>query len=209
MLATVGYGEMAPAGIFGHTVAAAEITVGMGFTAIMTGLIFVRFSRPRAKIVYAEKAVVTVHNSNPTLMIRMANGRLSALSNTSMSLDALIPETTHEGRTYRRLYPLRLARSTMPMFGVIMTVIHKIDNESPLAGYDSEGLIRDEVRLILSIEARDPHLAEVVHDVKTYAATDIAYGMHYVDAMTFDEGRILVDLTKISLIEPTSSSKPE
>jgi len=202
-LATVGYGEMAPAGVYGHMVAALEIMVGMAFTAIMTGLIFVRFSRPRAKIIYAEKAVISRHNGLPTLMIRMANGRLSALASTTVTLDALTPETTGEGKTFRRLHSLRLTRSTIPMFGLIMTLFHPIDEESPLAGYDAEGLVSDEVRLILSVQARDPHLAAVVHDVKNYRAADIAFDMRYVDAMNADaQGQMLVDLTKISLIEP-------
>jgi inward rectifier potassium channel len=206
-LATVGYGEMAPAGVYGHFVAALEIMSGMAFTAIMTGLIFVRFSRPRAKIVYADKAVISHHNGLPTLMIRIANGRLSALASTVVTLDALIPETTNEGRIYRRLHALPLTRSTIPMFGLIVTLFHQIDERSPLAGYDAESLLSDEVRLILGIEARDPHLAAVVHDVKNYTAADIAFGMHYVDAMnTDDNGQILVDLTKISLIEPVTAN---
>jgi inward rectifier potassium channel len=75
-LATVGYGEMYPATLYGHIIAAAEIVGGLGFTAIVTGLTFVRFSRPRAKLLFASNPVVAVHNGKPTLMLRVANGRL-------------------------------------------------------------------------------------------------------------------------------------
>jgi Ion channel len=74
-LATVGYGTMAPATLYGHIVSAIEIVCGMVFTAIMTGLLFVRFSKPRPRILYADQAVVTSHNCLPTLMVRIANGR--------------------------------------------------------------------------------------------------------------------------------------
>ncbi len=74
-LATVGYGEMYPATPYGRVVAATEIVCGLGFTAILTGLTFVRFSRPRAKFVFASHPVVAMHNGKPTLMLRVANGR--------------------------------------------------------------------------------------------------------------------------------------
>src|SRR5206468_2152868 len=91
-LATVGYGEMAPASPYGHIVAASEILCGLGFTAIATGLIFVRFARPKARIVYAEKAVVARYKGNPTLMIRIGNGRLSSLVDVNVRLWAMMNE---------------------------------------------------------------------------------------------------------------------
>jgi len=74
-LATVGYGEMYPGGLYGHIVSCAEIVCGLAFTAILMGLTFVRFSRPRAKFVFADNPVVSMHNGQPTLMVRVGNGR--------------------------------------------------------------------------------------------------------------------------------------
>ena len=79
-LATVGYGTMAPATLYGHVVSAIEIICGMVFTAIMTGLLFVRFSKPRPRILFADQAVVTSHNCSPTLMVCIANGRMTLLT---------------------------------------------------------------------------------------------------------------------------------
>jgi inward rectifier potassium channel len=76
-LATVGYGVMAPATLYGHIISAIEIVCGMVFTAIMTGLLFVRFSKPRPKILFADHAVITTHNNGPALVVRIANGRLT------------------------------------------------------------------------------------------------------------------------------------
>ena len=104
-LATVGYGEMAPATLYGHLVSSAEIICGMAFTAIMTGLVFVRFSKPKAKIVYADNPVITRHNGRPTLMIRIGNGRMTMLTDTHLRLSALIGETTREGRLPARPRP--------------------------------------------------------------------------------------------------------
>jgi inward rectifier potassium channel len=77
-LATVGYGTMVPVTLYGHSISAIEIVCGMVFIAIMTGLLFVRFSKPRPKILFADQAVVTSHNCSPTLMVRIANGRMTA-----------------------------------------------------------------------------------------------------------------------------------
>ena len=85
-LATVGYGDMHPQTHFGHFVAATEIFIGMSLLAVMTGLIFARFSRPRARFVFAQKAIVTMHDRQPTLMIRVANARHNTLSNASATL---------------------------------------------------------------------------------------------------------------------------
>jgi inward rectifier potassium channel len=78
-LATVGYGEMYPATLYGHVVASSEILCGLGFTAILTGLTFVRFSRPRAKLIFAAGPVVAKHHGKPTLMLRMATGAQACL----------------------------------------------------------------------------------------------------------------------------------
>ena len=85
-LATVGYGTMAPATFYGHAVSAIEIVSGLVFTAIMTGLLFVRFSKPKPKILFADQAVVTSHNCAPTLMVRIANGRITLLTNAMVRL---------------------------------------------------------------------------------------------------------------------------
>jgi len=115
-LATVGYGVMAPATLYGHVVSATEIISGMGFTAIVTGLTFVRFSRPRAKIVYATHPVVTTFNGQPTLMIRIGNGRLSLMTDARARLNALIMQKTDEGSMFRRSHELRLMQDRFPLF---------------------------------------------------------------------------------------------
>jgi inward rectifier potassium channel len=209
-LATVGYGVMAPATVYGHLVSSAEIIAGMAFTAIMTGLIFVRFSKPKAKIVYADTAVISRHNGRPTLMLRIGNARASVLTQVHVSLNALIRETSLEGQSFRRLHELPLARSTAPIFPMLLTFMHEIDQHSPLAGLDRAGLAESDMTLILSLEARDPELAATVYDIKTYAAAEIRTGMRYVDAVSqHRDGHTVADLTRISLTEPDDPDPPD
>ena len=202
-LATVGYGAMSPATLYGHVITTIEIIFGMAFTAILTGLTFVRFSRPKARVIYADSAVITRHNGLPTLMIRIANGRPGPLSDATARLTALLAETTTEGQTYRRSIDLHLRSSRLPVFALTWTMMHPIDEHSPLNGISPDWVRDRTLVLFLNFEARDPALAATVNDVHQYGPDDIACGHRYADAVTRDaEGRTVADLSRISLIEP-------
>ena len=209
-LATVGYGTMAPATLYGHAVSAIEIVCGMVFTAIMTGLLFVRFSKPRARILFADQAVVTSHNGSPALMVRIANGRLTLLTNATVRLGVLLYEESAEGHSFRRLHDLALSNASISLFALTWTVIHEIDEKSPLAGYGAEQLEEGDARLFLSIEARDHAIGALVHDMRIYTAVEVLFGMHYAEAVTVDDQRRPVaDLTRLSLVEPDPSAHPD
>jgi inward rectifier potassium channel len=181
----------------------AEIMSGMAFTAITTGLIFVRFSRPHAKILFADDAVITPFNGMPTLMVRIANGQMSMMTNLTVRLSALIGEHSSEGHSIRRVNDLVLERSNIPMFALTMTMMHRIDEISPLYGHTAQSLLDGNVRLFVSVEARDSAINSTVHDLKDYRAPNIRFGMKYADAVSVDpNGRTMADLTRISLIEP-------
>ena len=202
-LATVGYGVMAPVTLYGHAVASGEILTGMMFTALATGLTFVRFSRPRAKILYADQAVVTRHNGRRTLMLRIANGRESLLVDGAARLYALIAERTAEGQYYRRIHELLLVRPRIPVFGLTWTLMHALDAASPLDGYDAARMTDEEVRLFLVVTARDPTLAAEVHDIHDYGPADVIFGMRYAEAVTVDaSGRPVADLRLVGALEP-------
>lgn len=202
-LATVGYGFMTPGNLYGHLISSAEIVTGMAFTAIMTGLVFVRFSRARAKMVFSDVAVVARHNGRPTLMVRIGNGRTTLLTHTTVQINALINEVSAEGGRFRRVCDLRLTRATFPIFPLITTFMHVIDNESPLAVFDLATLSESDLRIIVSVQARDPKLGAFVYELKTYAASDLRPGMRYTDSVVVHEsGLVVADLTRISNIEP-------
>ena len=202
-MAMVGYGVMSPSTLYGHIVASVEIMTGIGFSALVTGLIIARFARARARLWYANQAVVARHNGQPTLMIRVANPHSTVLADAVGSLTALLIETTAEGRTFRFATELALVRTRLPIFALTWTAMHTIDATSPLAGYDAERMVRDQVRLYFSLTARDLTLEASVTGNKDYGPQDILYGMRYVDAMSTDAaGRTIADITRLSDIEP-------
>jgi inward rectifier potassium channel len=201
-LATVGYGTVAPANLYGHIVSAIEILCGLIFTAIITGLIFVRFSKPKPNILFADHAVISKHNGIPTLMIRVANGRRTAMAGAVAEAAVFKSTMSSEGRGFRQVHELKLIRDTMPLFMLTWTVMHVIDKESPLYGLALETLASSDLLIALTIQARDHTAGEDVFDLRFYNAQRILVGMAYQDAISFDEqGRPNADLSKISHIE--------
>ena len=189
--------------LYGHVIAATEIVCGLGFTAILTGLTFVRFSRPRAKFVFAPHPVVAMHNGKPTLMLRVANGRAHVLMDAVAKLNVLLSVATAEGKRFRRAQELRLERAHLPVFPLTWTLMHVMDERSPLYGYDAAQVVAALAQVFLTLEARDPMLATWVHEIRNYVPEDIRFGMRYVDAITTEEdGTLVADLSKIGEMEP-------
>lgn len=202
-LATVGYGVMSPHTLYGHIVSSVEILTGIGFTAIVTGLIFFRFARARARLWYANQAVVSLHNGQQTLMIRVANPHSTVLTGATATLTALLRETTAEGRVFRFATELPLLRSRLPIFQLTWTVMHSLDANSPLAGYDAARMASDQVRLFLLVSARDVTLEASVSDTKDYGPADIVFGVRYADAVSTDaHGNTVADITRLNDLEP-------
>lgn len=208
-MATVGYGEMAPAGLYGHVVATAEIVGGMATTAIITGLLFVRFSRPQARLLFSDRAVVAKFNGRPTLMVRLGNGRSGMLGGAVAAMGVLLEETTQEGQNFRRMHELALVRSQMPLFPLTWLLMHVVDETSPLWGRDAAAMAATDPRLFVTVSARDHALGVEVRDTRSYAAADIAFGMRFADTISKDaQGRTVADLGRLSLMEADGPRLP-
>lgn len=209
-VATVGYGEMYPATLYGHLVASAEIACGLAFTAILTGLTFVRFSRPRARLVFAANPVIAMHRDKPTLMVRIGNGRAAVLTDATASLNVLLSGIGPDGQVFRRAQELRLERAHLPIFPLFWTLMHVLDDRSPLRGYDAARAIDADAQVFVTIEARDPMLSTTVHDLRNYSAREIRFGMRYADALaTAEDGTPVLDLARIGALEPDVADRPE
>jgi inward rectifier potassium channel len=154
-VATVGYGEMYPATMSGHLIATAEIVCGLAFTAILTGLTFVRFSRPLAKLIFAANPVIAMHHDTPTLMVRVGNGRTAVLTDAMARLNVLVSEIDADGGVFHRAQKLRLERAHLPIFPLFWTLMHVLDEHSPLYGYDAARAVEADAQVFVTIEAHD------------------------------------------------------
>ncbi len=202
-LATVGYGHMYPATLYGHVLTAAEIIIGMFWLAVITGLIFVRFSRPTARISFSNSAVIAPFNGEPTLMIRVANLRHTNMVEAEFRILCARSEDTLEGDSVRRFYPLKLDPARMIMFPAALTVRHRIDAESPLYGFTPESLEKTDVRLMVSIVCIETVIPASVQSQHDYSWRDIRIDERFVEIYTEDErGRLIVDYARLHETEP-------
>jgi inward rectifier potassium channel len=193
-LSTAGYGDMHPQTHYGHFVAAVELFTGIFSMSLMTGLIFARFSRPSARLLFAERPVLSNHEGAPTLMIRFANERQNVIGNATARLWMFKTIITAEGQPSRSFYELALLRNESPSLALGWTLHHVVDETSPLYGMGPEDLEASNVSLMVVVSGYDVVAAQTVHARKAYEHPDIRFGHHYVDVLSIaDDGRIKID----------------
>ncbi len=196
-LATVGYGHAYPDTFYGHCVATLEIMVGLFGLAVMTGLIFVRFSRPTARIMFSDVAVVAPFDGLPTLMLRLANLRHHEMVDAEFRLLFMRSELTKEGEEVRRFYPLRLQFDHLISFPAALTLRHVIDEASPLSGLTQQDLKLADSRMLASVVCVDPVIQAPVQSQTEYLHEQIAWNRRFAEIYTEDSvGRYTVDYSK-------------
>jgi inward rectifier potassium channel len=201
-LATVGYGHAYPNTLYGHCITTLEIMVGLFGMAVTTGLIFVRFSRPIARIKFSKVAVIGPFNGVPTLMIRLANLRHHAMVEAEFRLLFMRSELTKEGEDIRRFYPLKLQFEHLINFPAALTVRHVIDETSPLFGLTPEDLKLTDSRMLASIFCIDPVIPAPVQTQTEYLLEQIAWNHRFAEIYTEDAtGRYSVDYSRFDETE--------
>lgn len=193
-LATVGYGEMHPNSLYGHVVSMIEMFVGLMMLALITGLMFARFSRPRARFLFARYAVIRPVNGQQTLMFRAANARQNVVQEAAARLRMVRDEVTSEGLELRRITDLKLVREQHPVFYVGWTIMHVIDASSPLASESPESLRASAASFILSLSGTDETTGHTLMAREEYAAGAILWNKAFRDVLDMsDEGAVIFD----------------
>jgi inward rectifier potassium channel len=162
-LSTAGYGDMHPQTHYGHFIAAVELFTGIFSMSLMTGLIFARFSRPSARLLFADHPVISNHEGKPTLMLRLANERHNIIGNASARLWLLKNVVSVEGQLFRRFYELPLVRNEHPALALSWTLYHVLDENSPLYGQTPEDLNACNVLLVAVVSGYDVVAAQTIH----------------------------------------------
>ncbi len=204
-LATVGYGHMHPATFYGHVLVSIEIIAGMFWMAMMTGLIFVRFSRPTARVLFSKVIVISTFDAKPTLMIRVANGRHQSMVETAFRITVHRDELVAEGTLERRFYTLKLTFDHLIMFPASITLRHVIDETSPIYGATLESLEADDSRFITSVVGVDTVIPAPMQSQQDYTWRDVRFGEKFVDVYSVSpDGRFTVDYARLHETEPAS-----
>ena len=193
-LSTAGYGDMHPQTHYGHFIAAVELFTGIFSMSLMTGLIFARFSRPNARLLFADNPVISNHEGLPTLMVRFANERHNIIGNATARLWLFKNIVSQEGQSLRRFYELPLLRNESPALALTWTLYHAIDEASPLYGMNPDDLAATSVSLVVVVSGYDVVAAQTVHARKPYDHPDIRFGQRYADIIdTTEDGRLRID----------------
>jgi inward rectifier potassium channel len=167
--------------------------------AMASGLMFSKFARPTARVLFSSKVIVTPRNGKPCLVMRMANGRGNEIVEATLRISVLKPEVTAEGERMRRFHDLVLTRSQTPLFSLTWMVIHVIDEASPLHGETEASLREMNVRFIVTLTGIDSTFAQTVHARTSYFAEDIVWGGRFIDVTSqLPDGRLQVDYTKFN-----------
>ncbi len=204
-LATVGYGDMHPQTLFAHVVASIEIFVGLMSLALITGMMFARFSRPTARFLFARYAVVRPLDGRLTLMLRAANARQNIVMEAAAQLRLLRDEISSEGMHFRRIYDLPLIRSRQPVFLFGWTLLHVIDAASPLAGATAESLSAARAFLLLTVVGTDETTGQSLLATQDYPVSALRWNHSFADILTTDDqGVDHFDYTRFHDVEPLS-----
>ena len=204
-LATVGYGNVVPRSLLGNLFVTVEIACGLLLIAVTSGLMFARFSRPTARILFSRIAIVTPFEGAPHLMFRVANQRNNFILEASARLSVIRQEAAN-GHILRRFHDLKLVRDRNPVFSLSWLVMHRIDETSPLYGLNAESAAAGEVELVVILSGFDATMSQQIYTRHAWHSSAIRWGHSFVDVLRVapDGGRIL-DYSTFHDTEPDSA----
>jgi inward rectifier potassium channel len=206
-MATIGYGKMAPRGLSANLLVTLEALVGLLGLALVTGLVFSKFSRPTARVLFSRNAVITTFDGVPSLLFRMANERGNQIAEALAHLVLLRIERTPEGEEVRRVHDLRLRRSQSAFFAFTWLVVHPITPDSPLFGETAATLKEKDLDLVASVTGLDETLSQSVHARHSWTVEQILWNHRFVDVLVrLPDGRRAIDYRKFHDVEPDGTA---
>lgn len=201
-VATIGYGNMFPVSVYANVLVTIEIATGILFFAIVTGIIFARFSRPTARVLFSRVAVISEVEGVPTLMFRTANQRHNLIFEARATVSVLMDETL-DGMVMRRFRDIKLVRDTNPVYALTWMIMHPIDQDSPLSQWLPGGEAPAHAELIVVLSGIDDRTGQAIHGRWAYAPSDIRWNARFVDILgRLPDGTRTIDYRRFDEIEP-------
>lgn len=198
-LGTIGYGAVAPASLAANLLVTVETLLGLVGFALVTGLVFARFSRPTAKILFSRTAIVGPYRGGSGFMFRIVNARSNQLI--ELQAEVLLSRRHESGR--REFHLLALERSQVPLFPLSWTVVHPITPQSPLHGTTEEDLLASDAEFLIILTAIDETFSQTVHTRSSYKADEVVWGARFANIIHIDrdDGRLGVDISRVHDLE--------
>jgi len=202
-LSTIGYGTMAPKTTYANVLVTIEAFSGTLFVALLTGLVFAKFSRPTARVMWSNKAVIVERDGKRQLQFRMANERANQIVEAQLRIALARTETAPDGERMRRFQDLALVRDRNVIFVLTWTASHVIDASSPLYGLSLDEMKQQGVQLIASLIGLDETFSQQVHSRHSYAPDDFVFDMRFADIIgTEPDGSRYVDYANFDALVP-------
>ncbi len=198
---TIGYGTLWPSSNAANALVVIESVTSLVFTALVTGLVFAKFSLPTARMMFSREATISAMDGVPTFSFRVGNLRSNRIVEALVRVGMVRTERTREGKTFYRMLDLPLVRERIPSLSRSWTVLHVIDDKSALFGETAESLEKKEVEVFVSVVGTDDLWMQPVHATHRYFYTQIAWGKRHADVLS-EEGNVLtLDLRKFHDLE--------
>jgi inward rectifier potassium channel len=207
-MGTIGYGAMYPESTAANLLTVGESIVGLTLTALVTGLVFAKFSRPSARILFTRQVVIRPMDGVPTLMLRVGNERGNRIVDAQLRATLTRTERTAEGETFYRTLDLHLTRPRALSLSRSWTVLHPIEAHSPLHGATPEMLVAWDAELHVMVVGLDDISMQTLHASHRYYVRDILWGARHVDIVSeMSDGSLVLDLRKFHDTEPTEPNE--
>lgn len=204
-IATIGYGQMTPQGTAANSLVAIEALSGLMGFALITGILFARFSRPSAHLIRSDVALIAPYKDITAFMFRVANGRQSQLLDLKVTVTYSWMDLSDSNRPIRRFRQLPLERDNVGLLPTQWVVVHPIDIKSPFHACNQKSILAADPEIFVAFSALDETFAQTVHVRFSYADTDIVYGAKFVDLFgSTADGVVTIDLAKISAYSPAT-----
>ena len=202
-MATIGYGHLVPRTLLANVLVTLETMTGLLGLAMVTGLVFAKFSRPTARVLFSRVAVVGWRDGARTFMFRMANERGNNIAEAQVHVALARQEVTLEGESVRRFYDLELVRRLNPIFPNTWTVVHPITESSPLHDATPASCDAEETRIVVSVIGLDESYSQTVHARHTYVPAEIVWNARFVDVVVRGpDGEVHIDYSRFHDVVP-------
>lgn len=196
-ITTLGYGQVAPLNLAANIVAATESLLGLLLFALATGLMYGRFSKPFASIKYSSHGVIAPYRDVNGFMFRVVNPKSNQLIEVEATLTFSMLRT--DGSDMREFHRLELERSKVVFFPTMWTIVHPIDQQSPLYKISSEELVQRDAEFIVMIKAFDESFSQTVYSKSSYKANEIKWGEKFTYVTRRHGTGVAIDIGKIDL----------
>ncbi len=207
-LSTIGYGQVVPIGTAANAIVTLEALVGLFGFGIVTGLLFARFSRPTAKILFSEHALIAPYQGIKALEFRVANARSNELIEVTAKVLFSRFEDTDGVRT-RRYYSLPLERSGVTFLPLTWTVVHPIDEKSPMFGETPDSLNATQAEILVLLSGFDETFSTTVQTRTSFVPSEVLWGYRFANAFVISQStskKVAVDMRQFDKVEAAQFS---